>query len=75
MPSTTTDLAALPATYRRQVARNHPDGCVICGPGCCRPVLAIHLPAAEPEGGNFRLPPTQPQVSPSATSTETADVR
>lgn len=66
----------LPVTYRRHIATapDHPDDCVVCGPDCCAPVLAIHSDYGRPAGGNFRLPLTQLQVAPSATSEETANV-
>lgn len=70
-------VAQSPVTYRRYIAaaKDNPADCQVCGPGCCSPVLGIHSGAARPEGGNFRLPPPQPQVAPASTSRETADVQ
>lgn len=67
----------LPVTYRRYIgtATDHPADCVICGPGCCSPVLGIHSGPDSPAGGNLKLPLTQLQVAPSVTSGEAADVR
>lgn len=43
----------LPVTYRRHIgpARDFPEDCQVCGPGCCSPVLGIHGSCPGPRAG------------------------
>lgn len=42
-----------PVRYRRFVAAadEHPGDCIVCGPGCCAPVLGVHMSCPGPAAG------------------------
>jgi hypothetical protein len=42
----------------RNVAERHMDVCIICGPGCCAPVLGVHTSCPGPAAGAEVVSPT-----------------
>jgi hypothetical protein len=52
-----TRIAQLPVMYDRYIAtaRDLPDDCQVCGPGCCNPFLGIHGAAPGPHSGEMAV--------------------